>query len=441
MSRTTPFLHRLRAASAAALCIFSLALSAQSVTAQESVQISFPRGQSGTTINGAVIGRQYIDYVLRGNAGQRMNVDLTVTGTNGYGIAYFNILPAGMDYNGLFVGSNDGNSASVVLPETRDWAIRVYLMGNDRDTGKTVSFRINVSITGQGSGGGSASGGGQGSGLLPEEDLFVVTLRTPGDTLNVRNAPRPSGQLLGRLQNGTVVSNIGGCTMSDGQQWCKIRDPRSGVQGWVAARFLSLPRPGAPSAPPSPPAANGKVVTVTGVPANDILNVRSGPGTGNRIVGALANGDRVRELRCQTVGNTRWCEIEMFTDMRERGWVNARYLTGSGASATQLPSGHRHERLTFAPGADGKEFRDELGPNMTVSYRLNARNGQMLTFELMGAPGLQYRILNPDSTELLGWIPAGQAYRGQLWQDGDHVIEVENRSPGLKDFTAIVGIQ
>ena len=80
---------------------------------------------------------------------------------------------------------------------------------------------------------------------------------------------------------------------------------------------------------------SGKTVRVTGVPANDVLNARSGPGTDNRIVGALANGDSVRMLGCENVGNSRWCEIEMMTDMRERGWVNARYLTGeSGARPT-----------------------------------------------------------------------------------------------------------
>ena len=39
-----------------------------------------------------------------------------------------------------------------------------------------------------------------------------------------------------------------------------------------------------------------------------------------------ANGDNVTMLGCQNVGNSRWCEVEMMSDMRERGWVNARYL-------------------------------------------------------------------------------------------------------------------
>ena len=294
--------------------------------AQDVVDIRFAPGTSGATINGTIVGQEYIDYVLGARAGQRMNVDLTVTGTNGNGSANFNILPAGQDFPALYNSSNEGTSGSVLLPETRDWAIRVYLMGNDADTGKTVGYSIDVSIDGSS---GQAAGGG--TGLLPEEDFFVVNVSGNG-TLNVRNDPRPSGTLLGRLPNGTAVANAGGCTMSDGQQWCEVRNPSNGLRGWVAARFLRLPGPGGGEDTATADdgggamAGSGNTGRVRGVPANDVLNVRSGPGTGNSIVGALSNGDTVRTLRCQNVGSSRWCEIEMMTDMRERGWVNARYL-------------------------------------------------------------------------------------------------------------------
>ena len=214
---------------------------------QDSVRIQFQPGATSATVNGTIVGDEYTDYVLRARAGQRMVVSLTVTGTNGAGSAFFNILPAGQDFPALYNGSTDDDRrAEVTLPESRDWATRVYLMGNDRDTGKTVGYSLDVYIT---SGGGSQSGESSGG---------------------------------------------------------------------------------------------GNTVGVTGVPANDVLNVRSGPGTGNRIVGALANGDTVRMLGCQNVGSARWCEIEMMTEMRERGWVNARYLTGGGEArprppATQLP--------------------------------------------------------------------------------------------------------
>jgi len=65
---------------------------------------------------------------------------------------------------------------------------------------------------------------------------------------------------------------------------------------------------------------------VSDVPANDTLNVRSGPGTGNRVVGELANGDTVRNLGCEMVGSSRWCMIEAGSEMKFTGWVNGRYL-------------------------------------------------------------------------------------------------------------------
>ena len=70
----------------------------------------------------------------------------------------------------------------------------------------------------------------------------------------------------------------------------------------------------------------GDIMRVTGLSSGDLLNVRSGPGTNHGIVGKLGNGDQVRTINCEMRGSSRWCEIEMMTEMRERGWVNARYL-------------------------------------------------------------------------------------------------------------------
>ena len=65
-------------------------------------------------------------------------------------------------------------------------------MGNDRDTGKTVGYAIDVSID-------AVSDASQPDGdLLPEEDFFIVTVAS-GSALNVRDAPRASGALLGQF--------------------------------------------------------------------------------------------------------------------------------------------------------------------------------------------------------------------------------------------------
>lgn len=76
--------------------------------------------------------------------------------------------------------------------------------------------------------------------------------------------------------------------------------------------------------------SGSRIVAVRGVPRGDTLNMRNGPGTSYRIVGVLGNGTRVRLLGCEDGGRSRWCRIEMITDMRERGWVNARYLALNG---------------------------------------------------------------------------------------------------------------
>ena len=129
---------------ASALCA---ALWAGSALSQETVDIKFEPGASSAEISGTIIGDEYIDYVLGARGGQTMVVSLAVTGTNGNGSAFFNILPAGQDYGGPYTGSmDDDNRAEVTVPSDGDWAIRVYLMGNDRDAGKTVGYSINVFI-------------------------------------------------------------------------------------------------------------------------------------------------------------------------------------------------------------------------------------------------------------------------------------------------------
>ncbi|MBF9058453.1 SH3 domain-containing protein [Rhodobacterales bacterium HKCCSP123] len=228
------------------------------------------------------------------------------------------------------------------------------------------------------------------------------------------------------------------------------RNGRRMVDFFAQGRSRPNPLPGGGGGGAGVPGA-GDIATVIGLSAGDTLNVRSGPGTTFRIIGALRNGDRVRRLRCETPSRTTWCEIEMLTDMRERGWVSARYLTpggagqgqGQGGTATQLPSpppvagtGQTTTVVVrFPAGATGTELREQLAPNATRRYVLNARSGQFLTFGLMsGDPGMSWRILNPDST-LLDRQPAFRGYRGQLWQSGNHVIEVINSTNRSQSYT------
>lgn len=68
---------------------------------------------------------------------------------------------------------------------------------------------------------------------------------------------------------------------------------------------------------------------VTNVPANDHLNIRSGPSTRNPIVATAPNGFKFRNLGCQGSGNSRWCHVET-PDGRTSGWVSGRFLREEG---------------------------------------------------------------------------------------------------------------
>jgi hypothetical protein len=132
--------------------LFATAVAAVSVLfsapafAQERVQVQFAPGNFGTMVTGEVTGDGYVDYLLGASAGQEMFVELVVTGSTGSGVVYFNILPPGSDGVAIYNGSIDGTTTTVTLPENGDYAIRVYQMGNDRDTGARAEFRIDLSI-------------------------------------------------------------------------------------------------------------------------------------------------------------------------------------------------------------------------------------------------------------------------------------------------------
>jgi hypothetical protein len=123
------------------------AFAAGPALAQMTADVKFKSGNYGTMVSGTITGHQYFDYKLGAKAGQEMFAELKVTGTNGNGTAYFNILPPGSDGVAIFNGSNSADgTARIELPEDGTYTIRVYLMGNDRDTDKTVGYNVDISI-------------------------------------------------------------------------------------------------------------------------------------------------------------------------------------------------------------------------------------------------------------------------------------------------------
>jgi len=121
--------------------VFAILLAQGMALAQSSERVNFAAGNDNAAVEAEVSGNDYRDYVLGAAAGQTMGVSLITDGS-----AYFNILPPGSNGEAIYIGSTDGNDASITLPADGDYTIRVYLMGNDKDSGQTVPFTLSMTI-------------------------------------------------------------------------------------------------------------------------------------------------------------------------------------------------------------------------------------------------------------------------------------------------------
>ena len=116
---------------------------------------------------------------------------------------------------------------------------------------------------------------------------------------------------------------------------------------------------------------------------------------------------------------------------------------GGGAMAgASGSSGSGTERVAFARGSSGAELTGSLLPQESRRYLLGAKKGQNLYVRVAAnGPKMTYAIYNPDGSVLLDEVSAAQEYRGQLWQSGDHTVQVYNMSNGAQSYNVIFGIE
>ena len=99
------------------------------------------------------------------------------------------------------------------------------------------------------------------------------------------------------------------------------------------------------------------------------------------------------------------------------------------------------ERVRFSRGTTGAELTGTLTPGSSVRYVLALRNGQNFYVRVAPrGPDLSYQIFNPDGSFLLDQMTSQREYRGQLWQSGDHVVEVINRTGQNVPYNVIFGV-
>mgnify|MGYP001066702388 CR=1 FL=1 len=99
------------------------------------------------------------------------------------------------------------------------------------------------------------------------------------------------------------------------------------------------------------------------------------------------------------------------------------------------------ERVRFSSGATGTELYGKLTPGSSTRYVLNAKAKQFLEVSVApNGPDVYYQIFNPDGSFLLEQMTPDKPYKGQLWQSGDHVIEVINRGSGTASYSILISV-
>ncbi|QLF68350.1 SH3 domain-containing protein [Peteryoungia desertarenae] len=96
-----------------------------------------------------------------------------------------------------------------------------------------------------------------------------------------------------------------------------------GTRSAVAQEPLVIPAPDVRSQPSD----DAAIWHILGLRPGERLNIRSGPGSSFRVIGAVQEGDPVRNLGCRERDGQYWCRIATYDRPRISGWVNGRYVS------------------------------------------------------------------------------------------------------------------
>jgi uncharacterized protein YraI len=143
--------------------------------------------------------------------------------------------------------------------------------------------------------------------------------------LNVRTGPGTNFRRIGSVTRGTKLE-----TKGKSGSWVKV-DYR-GRDAWVHGRYLK----DSPSASSSRSTPSGQVRYVTAAR----LNVRSGPSTRYRRIGALDRGSKVSVI--DSSGSWRKVTLQSGT-----GWVHGKYLSSSAPSSSSSSSSSSTSSVGF----------------------------------------------------------------------------------------------
>ena len=198
------------------------------------------------------------------------------------------------------------------------------------------------------------------------------------DNLNMRNGASTSYRVIMKLNKGTVIEII-----SESNGWAKIK--HDGRIGFVASKYLSPiennNQPTKPEQQPNVPVQPQVSVSKTKVVVATSLNVRSGPSTGNSVIGSLKNNDKV-EVISESNG---WSKIKY---NGKEGYVSSTYLKDSNEGGNSK----QNETPKLSPNVETK---------VVAATSLNVRSGPSTGHGIIGS------LKNNEKVEVIsesnGW--------------------------------------
>ena len=156
----------------------------------------------------------------------------------------------------------------------------------------------------------------------PETTYEAKSGKVNASSVNVRSGAGTGNSIVGNLSSGAAVTVVGEAKDSSQRVWYKIE--YSGGSGYMLAEYITLDSASNNNNnSESYEKKNGKVNA-------DVVNVRSGAGTGNSVVGSLSSGSAVTIVgEAKDSSGAKWYKIEYSGGS---GYMHSDYVTVTNGS-------------------------------------------------------------------------------------------------------------
>jgi uncharacterized protein YgiM (DUF1202 family) len=238
--------------------------------------------------------------------------------------------------------------------------------------------------------------------LAQNGDIELVCI---SDGVRIRDAAGLGGNILGSVNTGDAVNQIGGPVDADGYTWIQVSViGNRNLSGWAASEFFE--RAGGTTG-----WAPGTKVHVN----SDGVNFRSGPGTGNSVIRTYNNGDNALIVSGPASANGYdWYQITVSND--EQGWMASSFLSpGWTNSAGDWPAG-----MEVHVNTDGVNLRREPGLGGGIIATLNANTNAGVIGGPQAADGYEwYKIGIGGGASISGWMASDFLSEGAVGIPGE----------------------